>query len=54
MHPRVLREDEELGDLQEAGSASIWLEVSRELDLAEDDLIQLIRIQLPEEGGIGN
>ena len=54
VHPRVLREGKELEDLREAGSASIWLEVSRELDLAEDDSIQLIRIQQPEEGGFGN
>ena len=53
-HPIVLREAEELADLREAGSASIWLEVSRELDPAEGDSTQLIRIPLPEEGGIGN
>lgn len=37
VHPKVLREGEELEDLREAGSASIWLEVSRELGLAEGD-----------------
>ena len=35
MHPRVLREGKKLEDLREADSASIWLEVSRGLDLAE-------------------